>query len=110
MLHLRHNDRVKKGTPRHSISYPFPLSLSYNRDRERGIPRKGSFSAKETGPEPPYCSEVQRLAPRRGSTAASECLGSAPTTGQRFEGRPLGRVQRPPQTTWAPRPLLIRGS
>jgi hypothetical protein len=53
-LRLRHNDRVEKGTPRHSISYPFPLSLSYNRDRERGIPRKGSFSAKETGPEPPY--------------------------------------------------------
>src|SRR5688572_7625557 len=55
-LRLRHNDRVKKGTPRHLISYPFPfpLSLSYNRDRERGIPRKGSFSVKETGSEPPY--------------------------------------------------------
>jgi hypothetical protein len=53
-LRLRHNDRVKKGTPRHLISYPFPLSLSYNGDRERGIPRKGSFSVKETGPEPPY--------------------------------------------------------
>jgi hypothetical protein len=55
-LRLRHNDHVKKGTPRHSILYPFPfpLSLSYNRDRERGIPRKGSFSVKETGPEPPY--------------------------------------------------------
>jgi hypothetical protein len=55
-LRLRHNDRVKKGTSRHSISYPFPfpLSLSYNRDRERGIPRKGSFSVKETGSEPPY--------------------------------------------------------
>jgi hypothetical protein len=25
-LRLRHNDRVKKGTPRHSISYPFPFS------------------------------------------------------------------------------------
>jgi hypothetical protein len=24
-LRLRHNDRVKKGTPRHSISYPFPF-------------------------------------------------------------------------------------
>jgi hypothetical protein len=36
-LHLRHNDRVKKGAPRHSISYPFPLplSLSCHRDRER---------------------------------------------------------------------------
>src|SRR5699024_8212618 len=55
-LRLRHNDRVKKGTPRRSISYPFPfpLSLSYNRDRERGIPRKGSFPVKEPGSEPPY--------------------------------------------------------
>jgi hypothetical protein len=49
-LRLRHNDRVKKGTPRHSILYPFPfpLSLSYNRDRERG------YLEKETGSEPPY--------------------------------------------------------
>jgi hypothetical protein len=55
-LRLRHNDRVQRGTPRHLISYPFPfpLSLSYNRDWERGIPRKGSFSVKETGSEPPY--------------------------------------------------------
>jgi hypothetical protein len=37
-LHLRHDDRVKKGAPHHSISYPFPLplSLSCYRDRERG--------------------------------------------------------------------------
>jgi hypothetical protein len=37
-LHLRHNDHVKKGVPRRSISYPFPLplSLSCYRDRERG--------------------------------------------------------------------------
>jgi hypothetical protein len=36
-LHLRHNDCVKKGVPRRSISYPvpLPLSLSSNRDRER---------------------------------------------------------------------------
>jgi hypothetical protein len=56
MLRLRHNDRAKKGTPRHLISYPFlfPLSLSCNRDRERGIPRKGSFPVKEPGSEPPY--------------------------------------------------------
>jgi hypothetical protein len=42
----------------------------------------------EPGSEPPYLSEVQRLAPRKGSTAASEHVGSTPTTGQRFEGRP----------------------
>jgi hypothetical protein len=85
-LHLRHNDRVKKGAPRRSISYPFPLplSLSCYRDQERGILRKGSFSAKEAGPEPP--------------------------TDQRFEGWPLGRVRQPPQSTRAPCPQLIRGS
>ena len=27
MLRLRHNDRAKKGTPRRSISYPFPFFL-----------------------------------------------------------------------------------
>src|SRR5688572_18170805 len=65
---------------------------------------------KEPGSEPPYSSEVRRLAPRKGSTAASDRVGPTPTTGQRFEGRPLGRVPRPPQATRAPRPLLIRGS
>jgi hypothetical protein len=56
MLHLRLNDHVKKGAPRRSISYPFPLplSLSCYRDREKGILRKGSFSTKEVGPEPSY--------------------------------------------------------
>jgi hypothetical protein len=34
----------------------------------------------------------------------------APPTDQRFEGWPLGRVQQPPQSTRAPRPLLVRGS
>jgi hypothetical protein len=55
-LRLCHNDRVKKGTPRRSISYPFPFPLSFscNRDRERGIPRKGSFPVKKPGSEPPY--------------------------------------------------------
>jgi hypothetical protein len=55
-LHLRHNNRIKKGVPRRSISYPFfssPFSLLLQ-GPGKGIPRKGSFSAKETGPEPPY--------------------------------------------------------
>jgi hypothetical protein len=39
-----------------------------------------------------YWSEVRRLAPQKVSTAASEHSGSAPTTGQRFEGWPLERV------------------
>jgi hypothetical protein len=113
-LHLRHNDRVKKGAPRRSISYPFPLplSLSCYRDRERGYskrdpsprrkrtpspptdqgvrrlaPRKDSTAASEhSGSEPSYWSEVRRLAPRKGSTAALGHSGSAPTTDQGFEG------------------------
>jgi hypothetical protein len=55
-LHLRHNDRVKKGAPCRSISYPFfssPFSLLLQ-GPGKGILRKGSFSAKEVGPEPPY--------------------------------------------------------
>jgi hypothetical protein len=85
-LHLRHNNHVKKGTPRHSISYPFPLplSLSCYRNRERG------YSERDPSP--------------RRKRALS------PPTDQRFEGWPLRRVQQPPQSTRAPRPLLVRGS
>jgi hypothetical protein len=85
-LHLRHDDRIKKGAPRHSISYPFPLplSLSCYRDRERG------YSEKDPSPR-----RKQAL---------------SPPTDQRFEGWPLERVQQPPQSTRAPRPLLVRGS
>jgi hypothetical protein len=85
-LHLRHNDRVKKGVPRHSILYPFPLplSLSCHRDRERGYSEMDPSPRRKRAPSPP--------------------------TDQRFEGWPLGRVQQPPQSTQAPRPLLVRGS
>jgi hypothetical protein len=85
-LHLRHNDRVKIGAPRRSISYPFPLplSLSCYRDRERGYSERDPSPRRKQAPSPP--------------------------TDQRFEGWPLGRVQQPPQSTRAPRPLLVRGS
>jgi hypothetical protein len=85
-LHLRHDDRVKK---RCAMSFDF-VSFSTSsfsllpQGPGKGILRKGSFSAKEAGPSPP--------------------------TDQRFEGWPLGRVQQPPQSTRAPRPLLVRGS
>jgi hypothetical protein len=85
-LHLRHNDRVKKGAPRRSISYPFPLplSLSCYRDWERGYSERDPSPQRKRAPNPP--------------------------TNQRFEGWPLGRVRQPPQSTRAPRPLLVRGS
>jgi hypothetical protein len=50
-LHLRHNDRVKKGAPHRLISYPFPLplSLSCYRDQERDTP-KGILHREGSGP------------------------------------------------------------
>jgi hypothetical protein len=114
-LRSRHNNRVKKGAPRHLISYPFPLplSLSYNRDRERGYPERDPSPRRKRAPSPPtnqrfegwpsegfnsrlralglrahYWSEVRRPAPRKGSTAASGHSGSAPTTDQGFVGWP----------------------
>jgi hypothetical protein len=86
MLHLRHNDRVKKGAPRRLISYPFPLplSLSCYRDRERGYSERDPSPRRKRAPSPP--------------------------TDPRFEGWPLGRVRQPPQNTRAQRPLLVRGS
>jgi hypothetical protein len=85
-LHLRHNDRVKKGAPHRSISYhfPLPLSLSCYGDRERGYSERDPSLRRKRGPSPP--------------------------TDQGFEGWPLGRVRQPPQSTRAPRPLLVRGS
>jgi hypothetical protein len=85
-LHLRHDDHVKKGVPRRSISYPFPLplSLSCYRDRERGYSERDPSLRRKRTPSPP--------------------------TDQRFEGWPLGRVRQSPQSTRAPRPLLVRGS
>jgi hypothetical protein len=55
-LHLRHNDRVKK---RCATSFDFVSfsSSSFSlllQGPGKGILRKGSFSAKEAGPKPPY--------------------------------------------------------
>jgi hypothetical protein len=55
MLHLRHNDRVKKGVPRRSISYPFhlPLSLSCYWDRERGYSERDPSLRRKRASSPP---------------------------------------------------------
>jgi hypothetical protein len=107
-LHLRHNDHVKKGAPRRSISYPFPLplSLSCYRDRERGYSERDPSPRRKRAPSPlliigskagpseGFDSRLRALVLRallliRGSkTGPSEgfdshlrALGSAPTTG-----------------------------
>jgi hypothetical protein len=115
-LRFRHNDRVKKGVPRHSISYPFFfLFLSLTTGTGKGDTPKGVLLHEGNGPRAPllirgskagssegfnsrlkalglrahYWSEVRRPAPRKGSTAASGHSGSAPTTDQGFVGWPL---------------------
>jgi hypothetical protein len=114
-LHLRHNDHVKKGAPHHSISYLFLFPfLSLATGTGKGDTPKGILLCKGSGPRAlllirgskagpsegfdsrlralglraHYWSEVRRLAPRKGSTAASGHSGSAPTTDQGFEGWP----------------------
>jgi hypothetical protein len=53
---LRHDDRLEKGAPQCLNLYPFSffLSLSLATGIEKGDISKGSFSAKEAGPEPSY--------------------------------------------------------
>jgi hypothetical protein len=111
-LHLRHNDRVKKGTPRHSISYPFPFSpfSLLQQGPGKGDTPKRILLCEGNRLRASLLIRGSKAGPSEGFTAASEHVGSTPTTGQRFKGRPLGRVQRLPQATRAPRPLLIRGS
>jgi hypothetical protein len=55
-LHLHHDDRVKKGAPRHFdfVSFSTPSFSLLPQGPGKGILRKGSFSTKEAGPEPPY--------------------------------------------------------
>jgi hypothetical protein len=116
-LHLRHNDRVKKKVHhviRFRILFHF-LFLSLATETGKGDTPKGILLRKGSGPRAPllirgsnagpsegfnsrlrtlglrahYWSEVRRLAPWKGSTAASGHSGSAPTTNQGFVGWPL---------------------
>jgi hypothetical protein len=115
-LHLRHNDRIKKRSVhviRFRILFHF-LFLSLATGTGKGDTPKGILFREGSGPQAPllirgskagpsegfnsrlralglrahYWSEVRRLAPRKGSTAASGHSGSAPTTDQGFVGWP----------------------
>jgi hypothetical protein len=85
-FHLRHDDRIKKGVPRHLNSYPFLfLFLSLTTGTGKGDISERILLSEGNGPP-------------------------SPPTDQGFEGWPLGRVRQPPQSTRAPSLLLIRGS
>jgi hypothetical protein len=125
VLRLRHNDRVKKGAPRHLdfVFFPFFLFLSLTTGTGKGDTPKGILLHEGNEPRAPllirgskadpsegfnsrlralglrahYWSEVRRPAPQKGSTAASGHSGSAPTTDQGFVGWP-SKGSQPPQT------------
>jgi hypothetical protein len=111
-LHLRHNDHIKKGAPRRSISYPFPLplSLSCYRDRERGYSERDPSPRRKRAPSPPTDQRFEGWPLGRVRQPPQSTRAPSPPTDQRFEGWPLGRVRQPPQSTRAPRPPLVRGS
>jgi hypothetical protein len=111
-FHLRHDDRVKKGTPHRLNSYPFllPLSLSLSTGTEKGDILKGILLREGSGPRAPLLIRGSKAGPSEGFDSRLEHSGFRLITDKRFEGRPLGRVQQPPQSTRAPHPLLIRGS
>jgi hypothetical protein len=70
---------------------------------KRILPREG------TRLRAPLLIRGSKAGPQKGSTAASDRVGPTPTTGQRFEGRPLKRVQRPPQATRGSAPNTDQG-
>jgi hypothetical protein len=110
-FHLRHDDLVKKGVSHRLNSYHFllPLSLSCYRDRERGYFERDPSPRRKQAPSPPTDQGFEGWPLERVRTVAPEHSGFRLITDQRFEGCPLGRVRQPPQSTRAPRPLLIRG-
>jgi hypothetical protein len=97
-LHLRHDDRVKKGAPRRSISYPFPLplSLSCYRDRERGYSEGDPSLQRKRTPSPPTNQRFEGWPLGRARQPPQSTRAPSPPTDQRFEGWPLGRVRQPP--------------
>ena len=111
-LRLRHNDRIKKGTPRHSISYPFPfflfLSLATGTGKG-GYPEKDPSLGRNQAPSLPTDQRFEGCPPE-GFDSRLRSRGLYTHYWSEVRSRPLGRVQRPPQATRAPRPLLIRGS
>jgi hypothetical protein len=111
-LHLRHNDRVKKGAPRRSILYPFslPLSLSCYKDRERGYSERDPSPRRKRAPSPPTDQRFEGWPLGRVRQPPQSTRALSPPTDQRFEGWPLGRVRQSPQSTRAPRPPLVGGS
>jgi hypothetical protein len=76
-LHFRHNDHVKKGVPRRSISYPFPLplSLSLATGTGKGDTPKGILLREGRGPRAPLLIRGSKAGPSEGFYSRLRALG-----------------------------------
>jgi hypothetical protein len=79
--HLRHNDRVKKGVPRRSISYPFPfLFLSLATGTGKGDTPKGILLREGSGPRAPLLIRGSKAGPSEGFNSRLRALGLREST------------------------------
>jgi hypothetical protein len=76
-LHLRHVDRVKKGAPRHSILYPFPLPLflSLATGIGKGDTPKGILLREGSGPRALLLIRGSKAGPSEGFDSRLRPLG-----------------------------------
>jgi hypothetical protein len=111
-LHLCHDDRIKKKV-HHTILihilFLFPF-LSLATGTGKGDISKGILLHEGSGPRALLLIRGSKVGPSEGFDSRPEHSGFRIIIDQGFEGWPLGRVRQPPQSTRAPRPLLIRGS
>jgi hypothetical protein len=101
-LHLRHNDHVKKGAPRRSISYPFLLPLlSLATGTRKGDTPKGILLREGSGPRAPLLIRGSKAGPSEGFDSRLRALGlralllirgskAGPSEGFDSRLRPLG--------------------
>jgi hypothetical protein len=73
------------------VSFSFFLFLSLTTGTGKGDTPKRILLCEGTRLRASLLIRGSKAGPSKGSTVASERVGSTPTTGQRFEGRPLGR-------------------
>jgi hypothetical protein len=112
-LRLRRNNRAQRGTPRRSISYPFPFFLFLyllQQGPGKGDTLKRILPCEGTGLRAPLTD--QRFEGWPSEVFNSRLRSRGPYTHYWSEVRrpPPRRAPRPPQATRVPRPLLIRGS
>jgi hypothetical protein len=91
------------------ILFLFPFLSLATGTRKRDI-SKGILLREGSGPRALLLIRGSKAGPSEGFDIRPEHSGFRLIIDQRFEGWPLGRVRQPPQSTRAPRPLLIRGS